>query len=296
MSPDEPSAKPSSVDPTCIDPPNAIPDGVYCVRCGYHLRGVVGDRCPECGYDLAGLRSTESGLPWAHRRTIGRLRAYWATVWAVTVRTREFCEEHAREVSYRDARLFQWVTILHAIPAVMFGVWGYALKLREHVEERLAFQQGTFMPTVPSIIDKAILENWPWVVLTACLVVFLVASTGVPSYFFHPRESPTARQNAGIAMSYYTCAPLAIALIPASRMVMMSLLPDAVTIGAILALPLLWWYNLLRLAKGVMPELRRTHIYVGVLIPMVWLLLGGLILIVLPAVAFWGVVVVDSLL
>ena len=284
-------------------------DGVYCVQCGYHLRGVVGERCPECGYALAGLRSTKSGLPWAHRRDIGRLRAYWATVWAVTVRTRKFCEEHAREVSYRDARLFQWVTILHALPALTLALWVQILHLRHHLEQQLASQQGTFRPLGPSIIDQAILENWPWVVVTACLVVFFVAITGVPSYFFHPRENPTVKQNAGIALSYYAAAPLAIVLVIGIVVAAIIYRPgfierdassswqllNAVSIAALVALPLLWWYNLLRLAKGMMPELRRTHVYVGVLIPIVWLLLGGLILIVLPALTLWGVVFVDSL-
>jgi len=293
--PGESGVIPGGVDPTTIERPDAISDGVYCVRCGYHLRGVVGDRCPECGYDLAGLRSTESAIPWSRRRDIGRFRAYWATVWAVTVRTRKFCEEHAREVSYRDARLFQWVTVLHAFPPVALGLWKGVLRVRDYLENQLASQRGSFVFPGPSVSERAFLENWPWIILTVCLFLFLFVATGAPSYFFHPRERSTARQNAGIALSCYAASPLAMALLPMFGMFAMPNVPDWVWMAAIVALPLLWWYNLLRLAKGMMPELRRTHVYVGVLIPVVWLLLGALILFVLPAIALWGVVFVDSL-
>lgn len=28
------------------------PDGIHCVRCGYDMRGLNSDRCPECGWRI----------------------------------------------------------------------------------------------------------------------------------------------------------------------------------------------------------------------------------------------------
>jgi len=48
------------------------------------------------------------------------------------------------------------------------------------------------------------------VVLHVCVLLFLLAITGVPSYFFHPAHLPIERQNRAVALSYYTSAPLVL--------------------------------------------------------------------------------------
>lgn len=189
---------------------------VYCPACGYHLRGVAGPRCPECGYDLAGLRSPLSAIPWVHRRKLGRMRAYWQTVWMVTFQNRRFCEEYARAVDYRDARRFQWLTLLHvALPLLLAVVVVYSAVPPytgpADWGERFAQAAATgTLPPEPTFFDRAYTEVWPVAILVVSFFLFLAAVTGVPSYFFHPRVIPVQRQNCGIAMSYYTCAPLAL--------------------------------------------------------------------------------------
>ena len=49
-----------------------LPEGIYCLDCGYDLRGSTSARCPECGFSLELLRTGESQIPWAHRRELGR--------------------------------------------------------------------------------------------------------------------------------------------------------------------------------------------------------------------------------
>jgi len=304
----ESSVVPGHVGSTASEMPKALADGVYCVRCGYHLRGVVGDRCPECGYDLAGLRSTQSGIPWSHRRETGRLRAFWATVWAVTFRTRKFCEEHAREVSYRDARLFQWVTILHVFPSVMLLL--VALVLYDHCffNERLMWRIGAVLGTGRVFPMQASREFWWWCVLAMCLLVYLLAITGVPSYFFHPRARAVSQQNAGVAMSYYACAPLAIFPVVGALGALGICFPDflgddpAATWKLLSKLSMItvslvaisWWYNLQRLARTMMPTLQSTRLCTAVLVPILWLLLGLVLLLVFPILAFGGAAFFDS--
>ena len=80
--------------------PTAISHDLFCTGCGYNLRGITGDRCPECGHDLTALRSPVSQIPWVRRREIGRFRDYWLTAWMDCARNRRFFEEHARPVKF----------------------------------------------------------------------------------------------------------------------------------------------------------------------------------------------------
>ncbi len=176
-----------------------LPDGMYCLDCGYDLRGSTSARCPECGFALELLRTGESQIPWAHRREMGRFRAYWKTVWLVTRWPKRFCSEIARPVSYRGSQSFRWLTVLHAYPPVFIAaaIWGLADHLR-------GLGGGEVM----------------WWVLGGLLVWSLLVLAGLPgfaSYFFQPRRLSVEQQNRAIALSYYAWAPLAItpaALVP----------------------------------------------------------------------------------
>src|SRR5690606_33860096 len=66
--------------------PSTLPD-VFCPWCGYDLRGRVGEACPECGGRIDREELLRSQIPWSHRRTLGRIRAFWQTVWLVTFHT-----------------------------------------------------------------------------------------------------------------------------------------------------------------------------------------------------------------
>ncbi len=89
-----------ATEETKLDGHAAIELDIYCQKCGYNLRGLTAERCPECGRSLEGLRSPVSLIPWVHRREIGRLRAYWKTVWLVMFRQGQFCWEIARSVQH----------------------------------------------------------------------------------------------------------------------------------------------------------------------------------------------------
>jgi hypothetical protein len=86
---------------------------VWCMRCGYDLQGVASRSCPECGEPFDPVELRRPHIPWSHRRQVGRLRAYWSTVFLVTFSPSRLCREIARPVSYAEARWFQVVTTAH---------------------------------------------------------------------------------------------------------------------------------------------------------------------------------------
>ncbi|MEW6252771.1 MAG: hypothetical protein AB1716_19215 [Planctomycetota bacterium] len=139
------------------------------------------------------MRSTGEILPWAYRREIGRLRAYWRTVWLVTRRPKQLSLAMSRPVAYRDAQRFRWVTWLHVVLTLL----GVMLLTR-------------LMTGPPQQTDHW--YAWGLAALGYLLIcAFLAGAPGVASYFFHPRRLPIEQQNRAIALSYYAWAPLAVA-------------------------------------------------------------------------------------
>src|SRR5687767_8684223 len=97
------------------DPGAAVPAeyDVFCESFGYGLIGITADRCPECGAAYDGNELPFARVPWLHRRRLGRVRAYLATVRMVTFSPRRFAEELCRPVriSADDAKRFRRATV-----------------------------------------------------------------------------------------------------------------------------------------------------------------------------------------
>ncbi len=288
-----PTSAASSADRSAID------EDVFCLGCGYNLRGLQDDRCPECGREFDRAALTTSRIPWAYRTEIGAFRAYWRTVWLVTSRTSRFCDELVRPGSYRDAQWFRWVTILHVyLPALLATIGLYVFPP--------SWSSGS------ALIDEAYEIVWPVVTLNAALVLVLAAITGLPSYFLQARDLPVERENRAIALSYYASAPLAwtpmmLLLVVGGRLltsVFPSLLEDPltlldlliatqITVGVLLmpAIPTIWLGGLIGLARRTFRDRPwRAYLLVAVL-PVLWFvvaagILGG----VMFTVAYVGLV------
>ncbi len=289
---------------------------VNCPVCGYNLSGSVSDRCSECGYSLVDMGSPVSRIPWVHRKELGRFRAYWRTMWMVIKQPRRFREESARRVAYRDARLFQLVTVLHLyLPFLVYTLAIYLWGPPQFAPKPMPGTMQFFMPTGPTQMELAFEEVWPVALLHVCFLLYLIAATGVPSYWFHPKGLSTRMQNTGIAMSYYLCAPMAIAGVPIVAALdtlgfghlhflgtgRQSVTSEQWTIlliamgGAALLAVVVWWVNLLRVAGCVMPRARGRRIGLAVLAPGAWVVLAGLILVVLPSAVYYVLIVMASL-
>ncbi|MCG3137777.1 MAG: hypothetical protein HJJLKODD_01627 [Phycisphaerae bacterium] len=262
---------------------------IFCPGCGYNLHGLADARCPECGaaFDAAALRAVQ--LPWPKRNNLGAFRAYWRTFWMVLRRRELFHQELHRAVSYRDAQTFRRATILYSlIPILLYGLGLAVYHTIDHYSTHN--QLGVFF------FGGAILVG-----STLCLILFLYAVTGVPSYFFHPRSVPVERQNRAIALSYYTSAPLA--LLP--WMLMLSILAligyDELTIsispaleklgmllvGLLICLPfavfIMWFTGLVRLLRVVRSSTEMGLVKFGVKLLGGWLGVTLLFLGLLPA-------------
>ncbi len=179
---------------TCGSSPDGERHGIdiYCLTCGYNLRGTSRNRCPECGTDIDRAALTSVQIPWVHRRAQGRIRTYVQTVWMVTFRTRRLCAEIDRPVSYQDSQSFRWATVAVVYLPLLLTAWSLLLTGRLG---DLSLPGVIYMFQVNPLV--------PLLVYSLSMLAFLGYMTGLPSYFLHPSHIPIERQNRAIALSYY---------------------------------------------------------------------------------------------
>jgi hypothetical protein len=174
-----------------------LAEGLFCLDCGYDLRGSTNASCPECGFSLELLRSGESQIPWSHRREIGRFRAYWKTVWLVIRWPKRFCSEIARPVSYRDAQSFRWIIVVQTYITFLL-----ASALTLAVARSQAWFAGPF---------QAEILLWLLGGLQLFVVLMLIGMPWIASHVYQTPTLPPEQQRRAAALSYYTDAPLAAA-------------------------------------------------------------------------------------
>lgn len=257
-----------------------IASGILCQQCGYDLRGLTGENCPECGRSLAGVRALTSQLPWQHRQEIGVWRAYWQTVNLAMFRQARFCDELARPVDYAAAQSFRLVTIAHVLAplaaalAIMLLLYGGDFRRAWGLHGSLWLGPGA-------------IAMWLHAVL------FLLAATGLPSYFFHPRGCTIEQQNRALALSYYACGPLAVSAAPMAMLVSTSPF-SAITVSELfvrllgillgMALFAVWWLDLLHLMRRLIPRQPRRAWLLAACLPTFWLLAAIAWFLVLPLI------------
>lgn len=182
----------------------SLSEGLFCPECGYDLRGAASERCPECGLKIDREAMSVSRIPWVHRREIGRFRAYWRTTWIVMVLRRRLVGEMNRPITIADARRFWLVTVLLAwLPIAAWAV-GLAVANFEPRDFRAGVRLGYLLEA--GIFAAGMLAVW----------LFLLLATGSMSNWFVSETFEGDRQDRAIALSYYTCAPLAWLWLPAA--------------------------------------------------------------------------------
>src|SRR5437016_4317678 len=103
-------------------------EDLLCGGCGYNLRGLPSDRCPECGQQFDPNHLIADLIPWEQRKHIGRIRAFWRTAWMASARPRQLVEKlqwplsraaarafHARVVAFAAASLIITAATLHFV-------------------------------------------------------------------------------------------------------------------------------------------------------------------------------------
>ena len=235
--------------------------------------------------EVAAIEAVGWQIPWAHRRRLGWWRAYWRTVNRVTWRGKRLFRDLPQYVDYHEAQRFRWITLaIFAFTALV--VWGcYAIAEPERML--------TWGP-----------DTWLELLAVATGLLALIALTGLPSYLCHPRRLPVAEQNRAIALSYYACAPLAwvsVALVLYLLMLALSLArgtsdfrgPPWTLIVFTAFFLILWWFRLVQLGRWVMPTwwLRWR---MALLVPVLWVFVGGLIAVGLRFFIFYIVALIYS--
>ena len=292
-------------------PPSPPELDLFCPACGYSLRGIDSELCPECGFKVDRSGAAVSRIPWEHRRRLGRVRAYWRTLW---MPSRAIAADVVRPVDYRDARRFQLVTVLIAsLPLAAMA----ALPIPDALYKGLGGAFSTWPVALPPgwAIDlglPVLAGAGLRVVVPVAVVLFFLAMTGVASYFFHPPHLTVVQQNRAIAMSYYACTPLVLLLLPTLggclELALHRFSPDwpdryfqlhallllVVGLGAVAALGLLWLGYLRMLRKSTLCSTART-VALAVTLPLAWVVLAALILVGLPWVVGFAMIVFWSL-
>ena len=169
---------------------------VYCLGCGYNLRGLEedGGRCPECGRPMdarehAGVRS-----PWVDRHRNGVLAAYWHTVLLVTFRPLDFARRFDwPRVRYHGSSRFRRLTVASASAAALLA----AAAIAWHLQVTAAGMVVLLGAMVPSA------------------ALFFYGATELGGFFIGPRlptDSSEERFRARIVNDY---ASAALAWLPA---------------------------------------------------------------------------------
>ena len=301
-------APPESQPPESPAPPDVE---LFCPACGYSLRGIESDRCPECGFAVDRSAAAVSRIPWEHRRRLGRVRAYWRTMW---MPSRDVASDMIRPVNYRAARLYQIVTVLIAsLPIAAMA----ALPVPDNFYQALGGSLSAWPIALPS--GWAIDFMLPFlagagfrVVVPIAIVLFFLAMTGVASYFFHPPHLTVVQQNRAIALSYYACTPLVLLVLPAivgwAFLLLAIYKPDwldrqfmsAAFMGFFTGLVpvvtlLLLWFTTLRMLRAATVCSTARVATMAVTLPIAWALLAVLIIGGLPWLVGYGMIVYWSL-
>jgi hypothetical protein len=194
---------------------------LFCPACGYNVRGTSSERCPECGLVLDRSRLAESMIPWTHRRQIGRVRAYFKTVWMVLRRPTLVGREVAKSQDWVDAVRFRRVTtgIVFVTLAIVAAVIWHRTADFETVLSSVNPISATMAtgviaaPASPTKLDLTLvlLTGWQfWGLLPLYIGVLAVSFTGLMGCFFSSNRLNPEQQARARAISHYSAAPLAL--------------------------------------------------------------------------------------
>lgn len=189
-------------------------EAVPCPSCGYDMRYATDNRCSECGLVIDRAALSVSGVPWAHRRQIGRVRAFVRTVWQITFDKQRLRQELVKPQQLRDARAFGFRNAA-AVAAALIVI--SATLLFEDGIQHIAIQPGTVgtifaRGRAGAMPDYAQDLAVPWSAGATLLPVVPLYLIGLALYLAgaaRPAMRHTPHGERAQAMAAYAAAPLA---------------------------------------------------------------------------------------
>lgn len=257
---------------------------LFCTGCGYSLHGLPRPVCPECGEDASTHLADTSQIAWLRVKGWLHPTAFWKTVVQVCFRRPARLRfELLHEVDYRHTRAFAWLAAFVGWLTFPFGTAILLAQSPGSEVEWLATRPG----------------NWIYAAAAALITLtWMILLSGLHTYFFHPRSLPVAVQNRTLALSYLAAAPLA--LLPLVLLLdlacVMSIPADfeslrlLVACGFPAAAALLWYLRIVSFARPLLRNPARAWT-LALLWPLAAILLTVIVLVILPAVAFYLAVV-----
>jgi hypothetical protein len=195
-----------------------MPESILCPACGYDLRGASGNRCSECGLEIDREALKRSGFAWAHRRELGRVRAYLKTVRQVTSGSKSIRYEMARPQEMTDAKSFRRVTAVLLATVLVAGFLVAVIGnggLAVLAVQRPDVTKGIMGSLAKPGAEQDLLVPWcagatlPFM-LPVCQVMSAFYMTGAGRMLFVLPEYSAAHRARAEAVGYYTAAPLAV--------------------------------------------------------------------------------------
>lgn len=170
----------------------------HCAHCGYSLRGIRSERCPECGNTIDWTRAGQSPLPWNDRQRLGQVNAFSLTAQLAIIKPQILIAHMAQPVDLRSAILFRRAAVLTAfVPlAITLALAYFVIARQDHA--------WIYLPTAPFSLGTQ-----PWLLLVTLFSIwlFLMLITGAPFYFCRPSHLDIEQQNRAVAILHYASAP-----------------------------------------------------------------------------------------
>jgi hypothetical protein len=291
---------------------------LICPECGYDLRGIESERCPECGKPFDRATASRSLIPWMHRGQIGRVRAFARTVWLATSNIKALSAEITRPVSLREAQRFRLIAVVLAsltpiliLVIVLHEIGGTALFALPISAGNMRFNPVGLPPAMSFTLPwYAGVLLWPTMPLA--IFVFLYLASGVGSYWFHPKDLSIVRQNRAVALSHYSCAPIVWLFIPlisgtlgivfgnselTNRHTRFTVAAAGICVALtfVVAICVICLTNTLRLMRRTIEPTGMRLWSAGVGLPVMWMLCAGVAFGVMPWLVGLIFVMIDSL-
>jgi hypothetical protein len=197
---------------------------MYCPGCGYDLRGLSSDRCPECGLTIDTVHS--GIIPWERRKEIGYFKSFFRTLVLATFHPTQLARATGAPIDVRSATLFRWIVrLLATAPCILLFVLGAASSggLSAMITIEPPTPGGLDPSWEPRFLWTAGAVFWP--TLPVAFALSCILATGTAPWFFMKRLELVRRSRA-MAFSFYLCAPLGWIPIPGLAFAAVMILSD----------------------------------------------------------------------